>query len=102
MLTAMNAESSSRCLVMEPWVRSFTERSSGPRLSWRPSSVAQEVAGVSVRVLAQIVLVILLGRPEVRRRDDLGDDRPRPLPRCLDARLDGLGRPPLLLARVED
>src|SRR5690242_9756483 len=42
------------------------------RLSRHPTPV--EVAGVVTRVLVEEPLVVLLGRPELRRREDLGHD----------------------------
>ncbi len=63
-------------------------------------SVAQVVAGVAAGVLDQVVLVVLLGRPEVAGRDDLGDDRVLPLAGLVDPRLDLVGG--LLLRRAGD
>ena len=50
----------------------------GATWSRRLLSIAQVVAGVPARVLAQVVLVIPLGRKERGRVHDLGDDRQRP------------------------
>jgi drug/metabolite transporter (DMT)-like permease len=52
----------------------------GMRGGWpsRVRSVAHEVAGVAARMLLQVVLVVVLGRVERRRVDDLGHDRERP------------------------
>src|SRR5262245_50229631 len=66
------------------------------------SSVAQVVAGVSARMLLQIVLVVLLRRPELSRGNDLGDDRTLPLARGVDARFHLLGDAFLLVVQVED
>nr|WP_236833508.1 hypothetical protein [Blastococcus sp. MG754427] len=60
------------------------------------------VAGVAERDLLQVVLVLLLGLPEVAGRLDLGDDLPRPDARGVDVG-DGVERDALLLvAGVED
>ncbi len=52
--------------------------SPGPVLLARLNSVAQVVAGVSARVLLQVILVVLLGRVELARRHDLGRHGARP------------------------
>src|SRR5262245_49198631 len=65
-------------------------------------SVAQVVAGVSARMLLQIVLVVLLRRPDLSPRNDLGDDPTLPLARGVDARLHLLGDALLLVVQVED
>src|SRR2546427_4595464 len=65
-------------------------------------SVSQVVTGVAAGMLLEIVLVVLLRGPELGGGDDLGDDRALPLARGLDASLDLLGDPPLLLALIED
>src|SRR5262245_8669187 len=66
------------------------------------ASVAQVVAGVAAVVLLQIVLVILLGRPELGGRNDLGDEGALPFSRGLDARLYLLRDLPLLIVLIED
>src|SRR3989442_3443271 len=75
-------------------------RLAGPRAGVH--SVPQVVTGVAAGMLLEIVLVELLRGPELGGGDDLGDDRTLPLARGLDAGLDPLGDPPLLLALIED
>src|SRR2546422_11703513 len=65
-------------------------------------SVSQVVTGIAAGMLLEIVLVVLLRGPELGGGDDLGDDRALPLARGLDAGLDLLGDPPLLLALIEN
>ncbi|VXB37234.1 hypothetical protein CURTO8I2_180079 [Curtobacterium sp. 8I-2] len=61
-----------------------------------------EVAGVAVRVLLEVVLVLVLGLPERAGRGDLGDDLAGPDARRIDVG-DGVERDLLLLVgRVED
>jgi uncharacterized BrkB/YihY/UPF0761 family membrane protein len=62
--------------------------------------VPDEVAGISPRVLPEIVLVILFGLPPRTGGGDLGDDGLAPLLRRQGLHL--LGGAPLLLAVVED
>src|SRR5438876_855145 len=61
------------------------------------SSVAQVVAGVPARMLLQVLLVVVLRRPEGSRRHDLGHDLSLPLPGLLDPLPRALRRLPLLL-----
>src|ERR1051325_258536 len=68
--------------------------------SARPRSPAIEMAGIAVRIPLQVILVVVLGRPELAERHDLCRDRARPLrPRALHGALRGLA---LLLIVVED
>src|SRR3954454_4919113 len=61
-----------------------------------------EVAGVAVGDLLQVVLVLLLGLPEVARGLDLGDDLAGPQTRGVDVGDSVLGDALLLVAGVED
>ena len=61
-----------------------------------------EVAGVAVGILLQVVLVLGLGLPERPGRRDLGDHLARPQAGGLDVGDRVLGDPPLLVAGVED
>src|SRR5262249_25061336 len=65
------------------------------------ASIAQVVAGVAVRVLLEILLMLFLGGPELAGGDDLGDDGRRPLTRLVDARLHLLGGLPLRIGVIE-
>src|SRR5262249_23033681 len=64
-------------------------------------------AGVAVEpvpdpILLGVVLVVLLGRPELSGRNDLGHDRPGHLERLRDRLLRRLGEPLLCVVVVED
>src|SRR5579859_7877503 len=61
-----------------------------------------EVAGVTVGVPFEVVLVLRLRLPEPSGRGDLGHDRSRPQPGGLDVRDGLLCDLPLSLRRVED
>src|SRR6478735_1300724 len=61
-----------------------------------------EVAGVAVGDLLQVVLVLLLGLPEVTRGLHLGDDLAGPQARRVDVGDGVLGDGLLLVAGVED
>src|SRR5262249_51214980 len=60
------------------------------------------IEAVADRVLAVVVLVVLLGRIERRRRDDLGDDRLLEGLRALERVARCLGRAALRLVGDED
>src|SRR5207245_4975266 len=69
-------------------------------LVWRGGLRPNIVAVISPRNSLQIILMIVLGRPELGRRDDLRHDRFLPL--RLPLRFGALGGLPLLLIVVED
>src|SRR5205814_7496270 len=76
-------------------------RTACPRKAKR-RSVAQIVAAVPAGVLLEILLMIVLGGPELAGGDDLGHDRAVPLARARDALLHALGDLPLLVVVIED
>ena len=57
----------------------------------QPTLLAHEVAGVAVRILAQVILMVRLGAVPRGGRLDAGGDRPRPEPRSIDPRDDPFG-----------
>ena len=69
-----------------------------PRIPAAPLTVEP----VADRVLLVVVLVVLLSWPELRRPDDLGNDRPPKRLVLFQSPLRRLGQPALLLAVVED
>src|SRR3984957_13633848 len=69
---------------------------------WQDPARTREVAGVSVRVVLQVVLVLRLGLPERPRLGDLGDDLAGPESGGLDVGDGVLGDPSLLVIDVED
>src|SRR5207237_5305040 len=73
-----------------------------PPAALAPGLVPEEVAGVSAGVLLQVLLMIVLRRPERAGGNDLGDDFPFPLPRARHLILHALGDLSLLLVVVED
>src|SRR5438128_9128949 len=94
------------CLADENWRRlgsAATDRglrAGDSPLVWRGGLRPNIVAVISPRNSLQIILMIVLGRPELGRRDDLRHDRFLPL--RLPLRFGALSGLPLLLIVVED
>src|SRR5215211_3983862 len=70
--------------------------------TWQDPVRPREVAGVTVRVTLEVVLVLGLCFPERPRRRHLGHDLPRPEARSLDIGDRLLGDGALLVVDVED
>src|SRR3954467_14552190 len=69
---------------------------------WQLPARAREVAGVPVRVVLEVVLVLGLGLPEGDGLADLGHRFPGPQARGVDVGDRVLGDLALLVARIED
>src|SRR5262249_2267331 len=85
-----------------PWQRFSGLERAAAKSRGRLDLVPQVVTGVAAGILLQVLLVVLLGRRERSRRDDLRDDRGLPLAARVHALLDALGDLALPLRRDED